>query len=168
MSGNTRPTRIFPQNSLFRAVGRVAVIGASAAGGEILAMAEEMGRLIAAHGYLLVTGGMGGVMEAASRGAKSGGGTVLGILPGALRSEANPWVDIAITTGLGHLRNALVVGNADIVVAIDGAYGTLSEIAHARIRGIPVFGLRTWNLPQVELFDNPEQVMAQICKYFEA
>lgn len=131
-------------------------------------MAEEMGRLIAAHGFLLVSGGMGGVMEAASRGAKSCGGMVLGILPGALRSEANPWVDIAITTGMGHLRNALVVGNADIVVAIDGAYGTLSEIAHARIRGIPVYGLRTWNLPQVQLFDNPEQVMAQICKYLEA
>ncbi|HDP94484.1 MAG TPA: TIGR00725 family protein [Candidatus Aminicenantes bacterium] len=168
MSEITRPTRIALKTSLFRNSFRVAVIGGGTAGEEILALAEKMGRLIATSGYLLVCGGLGGVMEAASRGAKSCGGTVLGILPGSVRSEANPWVDIAITTGLGHLRNALVVGNADVVVAIDGRHGTLSEIAHARIQKIPVFGLRTWNLPQVQLLDNPEQVITQIRKYLEA
>lgn len=168
MSGITRSTPIALKASLFRNSYRVAVIGGASADDEILALAEKMGCLIAEHGYLLVSGGLGGVMEAASRGAKSRGGTVLGILPGSVRSEANPWVDIAITTGLGHLRNALVVCNADIVVAIDGAYGTLSEIAHARIRKIPVLGLRTWNLPQVQLLDSPEQVMTQIHKHLEA
>jgi len=168
MNVPTRNTGMSHSQSKLRTAPRVAVIGGHSADTEALSSAEEMGRLIARHGYLLVTGGRGGVMEAASMGAKSAGGTVLGILPGSSRSEANPFVDIVVTTGLGHLRNALVVGNADIVVAVDGAYGTLSEIAHANIAGIPVLGLGTWQIPGVLPMDSPQQVIQYIRKHLEA
>ncbi|MDY0296285.1 MAG: TIGR00725 family protein [Acidobacteriota bacterium] len=168
MSGSSRHLRTSIQADEWRTLLRVAVIGGGTADREILALAEEMGRLIGESGYLLVSGGRGGVMEAASRGARSGGGLVLGILPGLSRSEANPWVDIVITTGLGHLRNALVVGNSDIVVAVDGAFGTLSEIAHARIQQIPVLGLRTWDIPGILPMETPQQVISYIRKHIEA
>jgi hypothetical protein len=109
-------------------------------------MAEEVGRAIAEAGAVLVCGGLGGVMEAACRGARAGGGLTVGILPGRDRAEANRHVDIAIPTGMGEARNALVVRAADAVVAVDGEYGTLSEIALALQAGIPVVGLDTWEL----------------------
>jgi len=111
-------------------------------------MAEEVGRLLARAGAVVVSGGLGGVMEAASRGAKSAGGTTVGILPGCERSEANAWVDVAVPTGLGEARNALVVRAADVLIAIRGEYGTLSEIALALKTGKPVVGLETWELSQ--------------------
>ena len=154
-------------SSHWRAMPRVAVIGGNEAGTESLEFAFQMGRRIAEAACVLVTGGRGGVMEAACRGAKTGGGMVLGILPGLNRNEANPWVDIAVTTGLGHMRNALVVSNADFVVAVAGAYGTLSEIAHAGILGIPVFGLGTWEIPGVIPLQTPSQVMERILKSIE-
>jgi len=108
--------------------------------------AREVGRAIADAGAVLVCGGLGGVMEAACRGAHDGGGLTVGILPGLDRAEANRYVDVAIPTGLGEVRNALVVRAADAVVALSGEYGTLSEIALALQAGIPVVGLDTWEL----------------------
>ena len=106
-----------------------------------------MGRLIAENGFVLVNGGLKGVMEASARGAKAAGGWVIGILPGRSALEANSFTDIAIPTGLGYLRNALVVLNSDVLVAIDGSYGTLSEIAYTQIYGKKIFGIETWDIP---------------------
>jgi uncharacterized protein (TIGR00725 family) len=124
----------------------VGVIGAGSADPATASAAEEVGRLLAARGVTLVCGGLGGVMEAACRGAKSAGGTTIGILPGLDRREANPWVDVAIPTGLGEARNALVVRAADVFIAIGGEFGTLSEIALALKTGKPVVGIDTWEL----------------------
>ena len=105
-----------------------------------------MGRTLAARGAVVVCGGRGGVMEAACRGAKEGGGATLGILPGLDRAEANPYVDVAVPTGLGEARNALVVRAADALIAVGGEWGTLSEIALAKRAGKRVVGLGTWEL----------------------
>jgi uncharacterized protein (TIGR00725 family) len=125
----------------------IAVVGS---GGRVDAahrrMAEEVGRAVADAGAVLVCGGLDGVMEAACRGAHAGGGLTVGILPGVERTEANSHVDIAIPTGMGEARNALVVRAADAVVAVAGEYGTLSEIALALRAGTPVVGLDTWEL----------------------
>ena len=107
-------------------------------GAEHEARAEEVGRLLAERGCTVVTGGLGEVMAAAARGAKAAGGTTIGILPGTSRSEANEWVDHAVATGLGHMRNFAVAASGDAVIAVGGAWGTLSEIAYAKILGRPV------------------------------
>ena len=111
-----------------------------------LAQAEEAGASIAAAGATLVCGGLGGVMEAACRGARSRGGLTVGLLPGTDREDANGWVVLAVPTGLGEARNALIVRAADAVVAIGGGWGTLSEIALALRAGLPVLGVGTWEL----------------------
>jgi uncharacterized protein (TIGR00725 family) len=126
----------------------VAVIGSASCSQEVAAQAEAVGREIARRGAVLVCGGRGGVMEAACRGAKAEGGITVGILPGADRGEANRYVDIAIATGMGEARNAIVVRTADAVVAVSGGYGTLSEIGLALKMGRPVVGLGTWELQQ--------------------
>ncbi len=130
----------------------IAVIGGSQAEQEILQMAEEVGRLIARKGAVLVTGGMGGVMDAASRGAKEAGGLVIGILPTLNKEDANPYVDIPIVTGMNQARNFIIARTCDCAIAIDGGYGTLTEIAYCLMYDIPVIGLRTWkiNLPVIE------------------
>jgi hypothetical protein len=112
--------------------------------------AFEVGRLVAERGAVVVCGGLGGAMEAACRGARAGGGTTIGILPGLDRAEANAWVDVALPTGLGEARNALVVRAADVVIAVGGGYGTLSEIALALKAGKPVIGLGSWEIDGVE------------------
>lgn len=112
-----------------------------------MAAAETVGRGLAESGAIVVCGGLGGVMEAACRGAREAGGTAVGILPGTERSAANRWVDVAIPTGLGEARNALVVRAADVLIAVGGAYGTLSEVALALKAGKPVIGVSTWRLP---------------------
>jgi uncharacterized protein (TIGR00725 family) len=127
----------------------VAVVGAGHATAEQAAVAEEAGRAVAEAGALLVCGGLGGVMEAACRGAKQAGGTTLGILPGTDRSQANAYVDVAVPTGLGEARNALVVRAADALIAVAGEYGTLSEIALALKTGKPVVGIGTWEIDGV-------------------
>ncbi len=124
----------------------LAVVGSASCDAGTAALAEEVGREIARRGAVLICGGRGGVMEAACRGARSAGGTTVGILPGTDRSQANPYVDIPIVTGLGEARNALVVRSADAVIAVSGGYGTLSEIALALKMGRPVVGLQTWEL----------------------
>jgi uncharacterized protein (TIGR00725 family) len=124
----------------------VAVVGAGGGGArpEDLAAAEDAGAAVAEAGAGLVCGGLGGVMEAACRGARSRGGVTLGLLPGVDREDANGWVTVAVPTGLGEGRNVLVVRAADAVVAIGGGWGTLSEIALALKAGRPVVGVRTW------------------------
>lgn len=124
----------------------ISVVGESDASQEIYPMAEEVGRLIAKAGAVLVCGGLKGVMEAAAKGARSEGGLTVGILPGSKREEANPYIDIPIITGLGYARNKLVVKTGHVVIAIGGRYGTLSEIGFALGYGIPVVGLKTWEL----------------------
>ena len=109
-------------------------------------LATEVGRLLAERGATVVCGGLNGVMEAACRGAKSAGGTTIGILPGSDPDAANEWVDIPIPTGLGYARNVLVVKAGAAVIAVAGAYGTLSEIGHSLAEDKPVIGLETWDL----------------------
>ena len=111
-----------------------------------------------------MTGGLGGVMEAACRGARDAGGTTIGILPGADRSAANAYVDVAIPTGLGEARNALVVRAADALIAVGGAYGTLSEIALALKAGKRVVGLGTWEIDGVEAAASPEAAVETVLR----
>jgi uncharacterized protein (TIGR00725 family) len=111
---------------------------------------------------VLVCGGLGGVMEAACRGAKDGAGTTVGILPGTDRGEANEFVDVAIPTGLGEARNALVVRAADALIAVGGGYGTLSEIALALKAGKRIVGLGSWDIEGVERVDTPEAAVEAV------
>lgn len=129
----------------------IAVIGASKASRREAECAEEIGRLIAGRGAVLVCGGLGGVMEAACRGAKQAGGVTIGVLPVYDRSAANPHVDYAIATGLGHARNVIVASSADAVIAVGGAAGTLSEIAFAMNGGITVVALDGWKLDETRI-----------------
>jgi uncharacterized protein (TIGR00725 family) len=134
----------------------VAVIGASSCSPAEAEAAETVGRVLAGGGATVICGGGGGVMEAACRGARSAGGLTVGILPGDDPSAANPYVDVAIATGLGEARNAIVARTARAVVAIGGRYGTLSEIAFALKRGLPVVGVGTWKpVPAGDSFSAP-------------
>jgi uncharacterized protein (TIGR00725 family) len=124
----------------------IAVIGGGPCTKKEAKMAEEVGKELARRGAALVCGGLGGVMEAACRGASSEGGTTIGILPGDDSQAANPHVHIPIATGMGYARNIAVVKSARAVIAVGGSYGTLSEISHALHSGIPVIGLNTWSI----------------------
>ncbi|MFA5416597.1 MAG: TIGR00725 family protein [Methanoregula sp.] len=136
---------------------QIAVIGAADANPEEYEAARVVGRLIAKNTGILICGGMGGVMEAACKGAREFGGRIVGILPGT--GNGNPYLDIVIRTGLGHARNVLVVQSADAVIAIGGGYGTLSEIAIALKLNKPVFGLKTWDIKGVASCENPEEAV---------
>ena len=125
---------------------QIAVVGGSEVTEPVAEAAAAVGTALAGAGAIVVCGGLGGVMEAVCRGAKSAGGLTVGVLPGRDPTAANPWVDVVIATGMGEARNALVVGSAAAVIAVDGEYGTLSEIALALHAGIPVIGLGTWLL----------------------
>ncbi len=127
---------------------RVAVVGEGTCSRRTAAAAERIGRALATAGAVLFTGGRGGVMEAASRGAAEAGGTVVGVLPGFDRDGANRWVQIPVVTGMDQARNVILVRSCDAVIAVGGMYGTLSEIALALKLDIPVIGLRTWRLRQ--------------------
>ncbi len=124
----------------------VAVVGPGDADPDLVALAERVGEELARRGAAIVCGGLGGVMAAACRGAKRAAGRTVGILPGGDRRDGNAWLDVAIPTGMGEARNVLVVRAADAVIAIGGAYGTLSEIAFALKLGRRVIGLGTWEL----------------------
>ncbi len=132
----------------------IAVIGGSQCSPKEARLAEEVGRELARQGAILVCGGLSGVMEAACKGASSEGGITIGILPGESRRAANQYVQIPIVTGIGWARNLAVVKSAQAVIAVDGNYGTLSEIAHALQSGIPVIGLNTWSLVRNDQQDN--------------
>lgn len=141
----------------------VAVIGPATANEQQSWLAEEVGAKLAEAGAVVVTGGLGGVMEAACRGAKSRRGTTLGLLPGDDRAAANGWVDVAVPTGMGELRNGLVVRSADAVIAVGVGIGTLSEIAFALKTGTPVIGLGSWDIPgMVHALDPGEAVASAI------
>jgi uncharacterized protein (TIGR00725 family) len=127
----------------------VGVVGPGEATPDQLDTAETVGRILAERSAILVCGGLGGVMEAAARGAAGADGLVVGILPGLDRTTANRYVTVAIATGLGEMRNPLVVRCSDVLIAVGGAYGTLSEIAFALRTGVPVVGLGTWDLADV-------------------
>ncbi len=124
----------------------IAVIGGDSPPPEALPLAEAVGRELAQRGHALICGGRGGVMDAACRGAREAGGHTIGVLPGADRRDANPHVEFPIVTNLGAARNTVIVLSADAVIAVDGSYGTLSEIALALMHGKPVVGLATWRL----------------------
>ncbi|HLY50325.1 MAG TPA: TIGR00725 family protein [Solirubrobacteraceae bacterium] len=141
----------------------VAVVGPGQATADQERMAEAVGRGLAERGAVVVCGGLGGVMAAVCRGAGSANGRTVGILPGNDRSEANPWVEIVIATGLGELRNGLIVRNADAVIAVGGGHGTLSEIALALKAGLPVLGLGSWEIEGVEPAATPADAVARAC-----
>ncbi len=138
----------------------VAVVGPGEATPAEEATAHAVGRLLAERGAILVCGGLGGVMAAASRGAIAAGGTTVGLLPGEERAAANPWVSVAIPTGLGELRNGLVVRASDAVIAVGGGYGTLSEVALALKVGKPVIALGGWDIDGVQVAEAPQDAVA--------
>jgi len=124
----------------------IAVIGGAEASEKHLKIAEQVGRLIAERNAILVTGGMGGIMSAASKGAKEANGLVIGILPTADKESANPYVDIPIVTGLNQARNFIIARTCDCAIAVNGRFGTLSEIAYCLMYDIPVIGIDTWQI----------------------
>jgi uncharacterized protein (TIGR00725 family) len=138
---------------------RIGVIGGSKPDAKSRQVAFEVGQLIAEKGAILICGGLSGVMEAASRGAKQAGGPTIGIRPGNSPQDANPYIDIAIATGLGYGRNSLVAMNSDVIIAIDGQYGTLSEIAYGSIYGKKIIGLGTWDIEGVIKAESAEEAV---------
>jgi uncharacterized protein (TIGR00725 family) len=142
----------------------VAVVGPGEASSQELWLAEEIGAGLASLGAVVVTGGLGGVMEAACRGARSRRGRTLGILPGEDREAANGWVEIAVATGLGELRNGLVVRASDALVAVGGGHGTLSEVAFALKLGRPVVGLGTWAVHGVDEVSTAGEAVDRIAR----
>ena len=140
----------------------IAVIGGHDSSKEICEMAYEIGKGIAKAGHILVCGGLGGVMEEACKGAKAGGGVTVGILPGMDNSQANRYVDIPIATAMAQGRNAIIVRSADVVVAVGGKYGTLSEIALAKDLNKPVYGLRSWEIEGMMNIETAEEFLNKI------
>lgn len=138
---------------------RIGVIGGARPDMASREAAARVGELIAKAGAILICGGLGGVMEAAALGAKKEGGLTIGILPGGSTAEANPSIDIPVATGIGYARNAIVALNADALIAIDGEYGTLSEIAYGVIYGKTVIGLGTWDIRGVIPARTPEEAV---------
>jgi uncharacterized protein (TIGR00725 family) len=145
----------------------ISVIGGSTCSKKHAKIAYELGALIAKEGWVLVCGGRGGVMEQACRGAKEKGGLTVGILPSLDGKDANAYVDIKIPTGLGYARNTLVVRAADIIVAISGKYGTLSEIAFAFNEGKTVLGIDTWDIPKIIKVKAPLDAVRYIKKHIK-
>jgi uncharacterized protein (TIGR00725 family) len=138
----------------------VAVVGSGIATGELYEQAQEVGRLVAERGGTIVCGGLSGVMEAAARGAAETGGTAIGILPDEDRWRANEYLAYSVATGTGHARNLAVVCSGDVVVALGGEYGTLSEIGLARKVGRPVVSLESWELPgHVVVASSPKEAV---------
>ena len=133
----------------------IAVIGGDPAPPEALVLAEQVGMHIALHRATLVCGGRGGVMEAACKGATDYGGETIGVLPDSDKAQMNPYVTIPIVTGIGRARNLIIALTADAVIAVDGGYGTLTEIGFALQHGKPVAGLGTWQLSATETPEPP-------------
>jgi uncharacterized protein (TIGR00725 family) len=141
-------------------LGYVAVIGPGDATAEEARLAERVGQLLAEAGVVVVCGGLGGVMAAVSRGVRQRGGLVVGLLPGRDRAAGNEYLSVALPTGLGELRNGLVVAAADAVVAVGGSWGTLSEIALAVRTGKPVVSIAGWTVgPEVIVADTAEEAV---------
>lgn len=138
---------------------RIGIIGGASPEPEFRQIAFQLGKLIGEKGAVLVCGGLGGIMEAAARGAKRSGGLTIGILPGTSPGDANPHIDVPVATGLGYTRNSLVALNADVLIAVDGQFGTLSEIAYGQIYGKKVIGIGTWDIKGVIKAETAEQAV---------
>jgi hypothetical protein len=146
----------------------IGVIGASRASEAGYEAAREVGRLIAEAGAVLICGGLGGVMEGACRGCVEGGGEVIGILPGAEPDQANRWVTLAIPTNMGHARNVIIAHAARGLIAVEGEFGTLSEIAVALKLGRPVASLGSWpDIPGVMYVESPAQAVTAVLESIE-
>ncbi|MBT3217156.1 MAG: TIGR00725 family protein [Candidatus Marinimicrobia bacterium] len=141
---------------------RVSVFGGRNITDEVYSQTVELGKSMAEEGYLVFCGGGSGVMEAIAKGVNEGGGTCVGILKDGSLEEANEFISLPITTGLGIYRNLMLAYNCDIAVAISGEYGTLSEIAYALQLEKPVIGFHTWDIPKVNHADSPSDVIKQI------
>ncbi len=138
----------------------IGVIGAGDTSAEECDIAQETGKEIARNGCTLLCGGMGGIMEASCQGAKSLGGTTIGILPGTSKTDCNPYIDYPIVTGMGHGRNIIVAGSCDAIIAIGGSFGTLSEIAFALRLKIPIIGIKTWDVSSdIKKAETPQQAV---------
>ncbi len=144
----------------------VGVIGGSRVPKRVYEIAYRMGELIGERDYVLITGGLGGVMEAASKGAKEKGGFVIGVLPGNKRSNANEWVDVPIITGMGHARNVIIAQSADILIAIDGSVGTQSEIAFCHIYKKKIIGIECKLPLPFERVDSLEEAIEKVDEFF--
>ena len=147
----------------------ISVIGGGSCAPEDYNRAREVGRLLAERGYVVLTGGLGGVMEAASRGAAEAGGLTVGVLPGVVKEEANPFVDVVLTSGMRDARNLIVATSGRVAIAVGGGFGTLSEIAFALKHHVPVVGLGTWTLPEhrvpgegVRAVETPAEAVAAV------
>lgn len=142
---------------------QIAVVGGGACGPEVRDTARRIGQIIASHGHVLICGGLGGVMEAACCGARDAGGLAVGILPGE-REEANCYIDVGIATGMGHARNVIIVKSADLVIALPGEMGTLSEMALAVKMKKPVISLSSWEICGAFQAKDPEEVEQMLAK----
>lgn len=141
----------------------LAVVGAGDTSPEIYEMAMSIGREAARRGWIVITGGLGGVMEAAAKGAQEAGGITLGILPGGDRKEANLYINISVATNMRHARNSIIAHTADALIAVDGEFGTLSEVALGLKLRKPVIGLRTsWIIPGLISVDNPKDAIEKV------
>ncbi len=146
----------------------IAVIGARECDQNIWQIAEKLGGLLALSGFKVICGGLGGVMEAVCKGAKSKQGVTIGILPGDSSTEANPYVDIAVATGMGIGRNLIIIRSADAVIAVNGGFGTLSEISFALQLKKPVIGIGSWDVSEhIHPVDTPEEAMEKLTYLIE-
>ena len=146
---------------------RIAVVGAGIADEGTYQIAYTMGKLLGEKGAIVYTGGLGGVMEAACKGASEAGATTVGILPGHKPEEANPYVKVLVFSDMGHARNVILIRSVEAVIAISGGYGTLSEIALALKMWKPVIGINTWeNIPGVNYVSSPEEALAKLLEFF--
>jgi uncharacterized protein (TIGR00725 family) len=147
----------------------LAVVGAGSASPEICEVAEAVGKEAALRGWIVLTGGLGGVMEAAAKGARDAGGMTLGILPGGDRNQANPYIHVAVATDMHHGRNAIIAHTADALIAVDGEYGTLSEVAFGLKLGKPVVGLMTqWKVSGLLTARNPKEAVDLVAELIES
>ncbi|MEK6714607.1 MAG: TIGR00725 family protein [Candidatus Omnitrophota bacterium] len=144
----------------------ISVIGGHSCAQEVEQIAHKLGKNIAKVGAILVCGGLSGVMKAVCKGAKEEKGVTVGVLPGEDKQSANPYVDIPIATGLGYTRNTIVTGCADIVIALPGEYGTLSEIGFALNAKKPVIGIGTWDIPGIIKVKDADEAIGYIKKHF--
>jgi len=139
---------------------RIGVIGAGSCDKKIFEIAYKVGELIAINGAYLYCGGLGGVMKAASKGAYDHNGITIGILPGKTSKGANPYIKIPIVTSLSHMRNFVLVNSCELLIAISGSYGTLSELSFALKLGVPIIGIKTWeNFSAINYVDSPEEAI---------
>ncbi len=145
---------------------RIGVIGGATPEPKFRQIAYDVGRLVAEKGAILVCGGLSGIMEAAARGAKKRGGLTIGILPGVSLQDANPYIDIPIATGIGYGRNSLVAMNADVLIAVNGRFGTLTEIAYGNIYQKRVIGIGTWKIEGVVQVETAEEAVEEALKEF--